>query len=284
MVVFRPSPAREQPPLDSQPYDRWILPDGFVKAEFHRLPDGFLLRFPGEADFAITPESASVTGWPVPGTDPAHFRSLFDNAVLPLLGDHHGGLFLHGSAVAIDGRAVAFLGHSGAGKSTLAGAFARAGHPFLTEDVIELLPEGGRYLVQPKPTGVRLCVDSAAWLLGEDGIDPDSSGKIDIAGTALPFHDRPAPLAAIILLGGEPDGEPAIAPLAPATTVPSLLPHSFVLDVEDKPRLRGHFGRIGALCDALPFYRVDYDRDYARLPAVLVAIIAAVTEGKAVHD
>lgn len=279
MVEFRPLPARGQDALTTEPFDRWILPDGFVKAEFHRLPDGYLLRFPGEADFAIAPDLPSVTGWPVPGTDAAHFRSLFDNAVLPLLGDHHGGLFLHGSAVAIGGRAIAFLGHSGIGKSTLAGAFARAGHPFLTEDVIELVAHGEGYHVQPKPSGVRLCADSAAWLLGDTTMEEDSSGKIDIAaGSALPFRDHAAPLAAVMLLGDNSCGDPVIAPLAAAEAVRSMLPHSFVLDVEDKTRLRGHFSRIVALCAALPCYRVDYERDYARLPDVLAAIIAAVEE------
>ncbi|MFP3123387.1 aldolase [Ectobacillus funiculus] len=43
---------------------------------------------------------------------------------------------LHGSAVAIDGKAYAFIGDSGAGKSTLASAFLNKGYQLLSDDVI----------------------------------------------------------------------------------------------------------------------------------------------------
>lgn len=43
---------------------------------------------------------------------------------------------LHGSAVAINGKAYAFVGDSGAGKSTLASAFLSRGYQLLSDDVI----------------------------------------------------------------------------------------------------------------------------------------------------
>ncbi|NHM29246.1 aldolase [Neobacillus terrae] len=47
------------------------------------------------------------------------------------------GIFpLHGSAVAINGKAYAIIGDSGAGKSTLASAFLHKGYQLLTDDVI----------------------------------------------------------------------------------------------------------------------------------------------------
>lgn len=45
---------------------------------------------------------------------------------------------LHGSAVAINGKAYAFVGDSGAGKSTLASAFINRGYPLLSDDVIAI--------------------------------------------------------------------------------------------------------------------------------------------------
>ncbi|MEH7076438.1 aldolase [Neobacillus drentensis] len=47
-----------------------------------------------------------------------------------------GILPLHGSAVAINGKAYAIIGDSGAGKSTLASAFLHKGYQLLTDDVI----------------------------------------------------------------------------------------------------------------------------------------------------
>jgi hypothetical protein len=49
-----------------------------------------------------------------------------------------GMIPLHGSAVAIDGKAYAIVGDSGAGKSTLASAFIKEGYKLLSDDVIAI--------------------------------------------------------------------------------------------------------------------------------------------------
>lgn len=46
---------------------------------------------------------------------------------------------LHGSAVVINDKAYAFIGHSGAGKSTLAAAFLQRGYKLLSDDVIPVV-------------------------------------------------------------------------------------------------------------------------------------------------
>lgn len=49
------------------------------------------------------------------------------------------GIFpLHGSAVAINGKAYAFVGDSGAGKSTIASAILNIGYQFLSDDVVAI--------------------------------------------------------------------------------------------------------------------------------------------------
>jgi hypothetical protein len=49
------------------------------------------------------------------------------------------GIFpLHGSAIAINGEAYAFIGESGAGKSTLASAFIKQGFRLLSDDVLAI--------------------------------------------------------------------------------------------------------------------------------------------------
>lgn len=59
-------------------------------------------------------------------------------------------LALHGSAVAIGGKAYAFVGDSGAGKSTLASAFMNNGFKLLTDDVIPVtIKENGLPFIFP---------------------------------------------------------------------------------------------------------------------------------------
>ena len=66
-----------------------------------------------------------------------------DHVRLYILGTCMGALLLqrkilplHGSAIAINGKAYAIVGDSGAGKSTLASAFLNKGYQLLSDDVI----------------------------------------------------------------------------------------------------------------------------------------------------
>ncbi|WP_086617557.1 hypothetical protein [Erythrobacter tepidarius] len=277
MLTLVSHPARIQPALASKPYDRWVTPEGEVKAEFHRPPEGFLVRFPGEADFAIDLAARRASGWPAPETTPDHFESLFQHGIVPLVGNYLGGLFLHGSAVAVGDKAIAFLGLSRSGKTTLAGAFAKAGYPFLTEDVIELALSGNAYMLQPKHSRLRLFVDSAAWLLEREFPDPEDDDKHSLAaGENLPFAETAVPLARIYVLGRDHDAPLAINPFVGPEALAQLLPHAFVLDVEDKPRLRAHFERIGQLSERIPVCALDYPRRYGELPMVISAILAEI--------
>lgn len=275
MLTLQTHPPRPQPPLASTPYDRWVLPDGEVKAELHRTDDGFLVRFPGEADFLIAPDCLAATGWSAPGTHPDHFSSLFRHGVVPLVGNHLGKLFLHGSAVVIDGRAAAFIALSRSGKTTLAATMAKAGYPILTEDVIELVHGDTGYWLQPKPSDLRLFVDSAAHLFSLTFPADHDDEKLSIAGGAVvPFHDLACPLGRIYLLGDDHSAPLSIVPVDGAAALARLLPHAFVLDVEDKVRLGAHFSRIAELCQLISCRALDYPRRYDELPQVVAAILS----------
>jgi hypothetical protein len=60
---------------------------------------------------------------------------------------------LHGSAIAINGKAYAIVGESGAGKSTIASTFINGGYSILTDDVIAVsfLNEGTPYVIPSYP-------------------------------------------------------------------------------------------------------------------------------------
>lgn len=281
-VEWSPQPPREQQELPGEPYDRWVSPGGHCQAEFHRDPRGFLLRFPKQADFLLKEDGAisghGVTGWPAPESDAQTAVNLYHNAILPLLGNHAGGLFLHGSAVRIgrtrEAGAIAFLGLSRGGKTTLAGSFAKLGHPFLTEDVIDLDLREDRYWLQPKRSKLRLFADSARLLLGENAPIADEDRKQDVeAGDALPFAEASAPLRQIYVLGTDHKAELSIRRFTLQEALSALMPHAFILDVEDKARLRGHFARIADLSQDVGCYALDYRRQYAELPRVQQAIL-----------
>lgn len=269
-------PSRAQESQADSPYDRWVSPDGYCQAEFFRREFGYLIRFPGQADFELSHgpggSDFEIAAWPAPGWDQNSVVNLYHNAIQPLLGNHKGGLFLHGSAVCIqqdNSGAIAFLGLSRGGKTTLAGSFAKAGHPFLTEDVIDLRLSEGQYWLQPKRSKLRLFADSAKHLLGEETQIEDENLKQDVeAGEALPFAESPVPLRQIFVLGTDHCAPLSIRQFSLQEALAALMPHSFILDVEDKKRLRGHFARLADLSQDIGCYALDYRREYAELPRV----------------
>lgn len=96
-----------------------------------------MFQISNTATFVIQ-DGNKITISPFDGADEDKIR-------LYLLGTCMGALLmqrrvlpLHGSAVAIDGKAYAFIGDSGAGKSTLAAALLNRGYPLLSDDVIAI--------------------------------------------------------------------------------------------------------------------------------------------------
>lgn len=278
--------ASVQAALAVPSHDQWVSPDCKVTAAFHRLSTGFLVRFPDQADFTIDLARGIALCTPARDGLLDEVQSLFHNAIEPLVGNYAGGLFLHGSAVSLGGTAaVAFLGESRRGKTTLAGAFARAGHPFLTEDTVELHSHDGRYLLQPSRPVLRLFADSADHLLdgARHGANDQSKTALDSSGS-LPFADVAVPLHAVFFLGDGSSEEIAITPMTMPEALAELMRHGFILDVEDKARLRGHFQRLGELATTIGCYTLDFPRQYSLLPAVIDAIGQHVTSKKASKD
>lgn len=72
-----------------------------------------------------------------------------------------GHLVLHGSAVAVDGKAVVFCGPSGAGKSTLAASLVNEGYPFVNDDACHVgFDSDGRPVVFPDGRMLKLWADA----------------------------------------------------------------------------------------------------------------------------
>lgn len=278
---FELLPARPQAPLHAPAYQRWLTGDGEVFATFHRREHGFLVRFIDRADFLIAADCASVTCAPVAGIpeDAAHF--LYANQIRPLLLGHAGALVLHGSAVTARGEALAFVGQTGRGKSTLAAAFARQGHAFLTDDGVQVEPVQTGWLARPNLPDLRLRQDSMAALLdsGAPTGPPDDEKRRVAASPQLPFQPAALPLRAVYLLGPGDSPRVAITPLARSSAFTALLEHTFLLDTEDRRRMRGHWERLGRFAETIACFTLDYPRRYADMPAVMKAVLDHATAG-----
>src|ERR1700728_2239002 len=117
---------------------RGLMSDGKAKFEIHEHPlAGYLINSSRYGRFRVSRDGVDVACAP---TDPSgwYWWGVLIGQVLPLIAVLHGLEILHASAVAIDGRALAFSGVPGAGKSTLAINLALSGAELLSDDVIAL--------------------------------------------------------------------------------------------------------------------------------------------------
>ncbi|HEX8207072.1 MAG TPA: hypothetical protein VF587_13510 [Solirubrobacteraceae bacterium] len=191
--------------------------------------------------FAIDPEAAEIVAEPRAAADAAWEHRLACVAV-PLMLAERGDLALHASAVAVDGRAVAFSAPSGTGKSTTAAALAERGYDVLAEDgCVVTAAETGEMLLWPGLRGVRL---PGLFTAGGDGA-------------------APLPLAAVALLGPRRGTAPHLEPVAPLDALTALMPNTMhALRASQAAAFRG----AAALARSVPVFRATLPDDLAAAP------------------
>ena len=186
---------------------------------------------------------------------------------LPVLGPclgialhQRGTLVLHASAVSVRGRGVAFLGAHAFGKSTLAATLHTWGYPFVTDDVLALDEDCGRYRAVPSYPQMKLWPDAMSAL----GFEIDDYPRVHPAlpkraiGIADSFDPRPIPLERIYVLDAG-DGY-RTEPIPPQEALAALLGHwygvRFGATLLDGERLPRHFLRLARLAEVVPTRRL----------------------------
>ena len=147
-------------------------PNGEIFTLF-RLPNGqgytlvdngedYVLQLSNTGEFHISRDLRTVTAHLSPEIAPALAGLFVIGGVIASLLALSGEPTLHGSAVAVDGKALAFLNESGMGKSSLAGILCAHGADFVTDDLLRLQPAGERWRCYPGSGYLRLRQNAAA--------------------------------------------------------------------------------------------------------------------------
>ena len=275
MIRYSLKVPRAQRALDTRSFHQYTLDDGTVWTEFHRVEDGYLLRFPDLADFEVSASGEDVVAYPATGTDDATSEHLYINQLVPLALSRQGRPAFHASVVTVPGGAVAFLGKSGRGKSTLAASFALEDATFLTDDAL-IIDESDGIRAMPSHASLRLWEDSVEALIGNreqarSHVSYSSKARL-LAGGALRYTETPVPLLATYVLG---DGEPediTIEELDGTERHIAWVENSFLLDIKDKDLLARHFEWTHRISGQVPTFSLDYVRDYGMLAEVRNAI------------
>lgn len=104
---------------------------------YQRSNGDYVFSRNGQPLFVVDERGDQISSPAASGIAVANIGSLL-YGLCPKLLSLRGRTVLHASAVAIDGRAIAFSGHSGAGKTTTAHALVRAGATLICEDKLVL--------------------------------------------------------------------------------------------------------------------------------------------------
>jgi hypothetical protein len=266
-------------------FHEWHSPDGSLWAEFYRIADGYLLRFPHLADFEISGDGERVDAWPVPGVQASTVQHLFLNQATPLALSRQGKLVLHASAVEIDGNAAAFIGRSGRGKSTLAASFAGNGMRFLTDDGLQLEWMDGRLMCLPSHPSIRLWQDSEYAVVPRNSTSAppvEYTAKTRfLAGSELLYCNEPRQLRHIYSLGIGNANTITIEPIRPSAALMELVRNSFLLDIGGQEMLARHFDEISRIAELPIHFELDYPRRYEMLDPLRAAIVRHAAQGGA---
>jgi hypothetical protein len=194
-----------------RPAGELIAEDDFSETEWYRfvrLPSGdYHLRYASACDFVVSSDLHQVVVHPVRGVDPDRITVFASGGLPAFLLMMRGDLVLHASAVAVDGRVVAFAGASGMGKSTMATLCCSQGAHLVTDDVLRLDTEADPprcYLGANELRLRRSSADLAARFEtqphlrhtgdGREALTPRAatSERLPLAALVIPIPDRTA--------------------------------------------------------------------------------------------
>lgn len=196
--------------------------------------------------------------------DPSHVRSAIYGPILSILLRQRGLLVLHGSCVAIEDHAIAFIGNSKAGKSTLAGAFFRQNFPVITDDVLAIHFNSVYPQVVHSIPRIKLWPDSAV-AIGHDvnklpTISRDSLKRFHLVYSKNRDH---LPLAGIYILGQ--GSQLNIEKLGYQKAFQELIMHSRAKVLNHTQFLKLHFDQCTSLLQTVPIYALNRPFDLKAL-------------------
>ncbi|MBG9389083.1 hypothetical protein [Caenimonas aquaedulcis] len=252
----------------------------------------FATRLPGSKDFRLDYDDGTVVviesdgrrvwaDWPATRTADDVATYLL-GPVMGLVLRLRGVLCLHASAVAIDGRSIAFVGVSGAGKSTLVAAMGRAGYPVLSDDLVPIRDGGLQFEVIASRPRLRLWPRSADAIYGPahalPRIAPASEKRmVDLTaqGNGVPSD---LPLGGAYFLGRR---ESALASarfgdLDARSAVMAMIADAFASRYLDRELRAREFDLACRLARQMTLRRLTAPDDLSSLPRLCDAIAADV--------
>ncbi|TDL92311.1 aldolase [Vibrio vulnificus] len=237
----------------------WSKINPLIRTSFVVEGNRVMFEVPGLAVFSI--ENGKTITFSTYGSDKE------DKVRLYILGSCLGILLmqrkvlpLHGSAIAIEGKAYAFIGESGAGKSTLASSFVNKGYKLLSDDVVAItLTEENQPWVIPSYPQQKLWQESLnAFGMNSTNYQPlfDRTTKFSIP-VQTDFYNKPLPLGGIFELAGADIVSIDLQPIEKLHRFQVMHLHTYRRSLIERMNMMDWHFKICAKCmNAVPIYRL----------------------------
>lgn len=218
-------------------------------------------------------QGCKILVYPAPGRDPQLLRQYLLGNIFGALLHQRGLLVLHGSAIKVDGKAVAFVGQSGSGKSTTAASLCTKGYTFVADDLIAIDANGNRPVVYPAFPQIKLWPDVAE-LLGYDlstmpyVIHTENKRSADLTSD---FSPDTVPLGRIYIL--KMHEAIKIERLGHQESMIEMVRNSYaVKSLNAGANLRSHFSQCSKVAEYITICRLERPFDLKNLDGLTHAI------------
>lgn len=248
------------------------------------------LRWSGLSEFLVSPDGRRILYRQSATATAESFNIYLLGQILSFSLVAFGLEPLHGTAVVVDGSAVALLGDCGYGKSTLGAALLARGFPILTDDLVVLEQHNSAWTAHPGVPRLKLFPSVVRRLLGPGfGGTPMNGGtsKLVLSLGAEQTVGKVVPLKALYVLS-DPRQRPSggrcrvnIERLSGREAFLEIIRAAFNLLVLERQRFANQFAFARRLTASVPVRRLTYHRDLSDLPAVCDALLADVATASA---
>jgi hypothetical protein len=196
----------------------------------------------------------------------------------------HGITCLHGSVVAVNDRAVIFLGPKGIGKSTIAAAFAQHGFAMLSDDLAVLQDTENGFMAQPGYPYLRLNSDAVRVMhRGSETLRRLSpyitkyvakTHTVPLKGQWR-FHNGPLPVAAAYLLEQRNPHEVTATSVkvTPQDALMVLFSHRYPSSISNLTLDSAAFKAMGKLASEIPVRAIRHRREFTELNQLCEVIL-----------
>lgn len=227
---------------------------------FVYLDHAVMFQVPGTAIFCIQ-DGRSILVSPRAGSDVDKIRLYILGTCMGILLMQKRILPLHGSAIAIDGKAYAFVGDSGAGKSTLATLLLRQGHQLLSDDLIAVAMSGDQLPMvsssYPQQKLWQESMDHLGMCSAEYKPLFERETKFAVPVDSL-FCRETLPLAGVVELMKCEEGEVRLQEVSGLDRFQLLLRHTYrSLVMQQSGLMEWHFGVLAALVNRIEVLQLE---------------------------